>query len=33
VLLVGLLLLLPVRTPTTSETTEHWAADPSTPTA
>ena len=33
VLLVGLLLLLPVSTPTTSETTEHWAADPSTPTA
>ena len=32
VLLVGLLLLLPVRTPTSAETSEHWAADPSTPT-
>ena len=33
VLLVGLLLLLPVRTPTSVETSEHWAEDPSTPSA
>ena len=31
VLLVGLLLLLPVRTPSRDETSEHWAEDPSTP--
>ncbi len=33
VLLVGLLLLLPVRTPGGDETREHWAEDPSVPTA
>src|SRR5699024_12862712 len=33
VLLVGLLLLLPVRTPGHDETSEHWAEDPSTPSA
>lgn len=33
VLLVGLLLLVPVRTPGADETREHWAEDPSTPTA
>ena len=33
VLLVGLLLLLPVRTPSSAETREHWAEDPSVPTA
>lgn len=33
VLLVGLLLLLPVRTPSRDEASEHWAEDPSTPTA
>ena len=33
VLLVGLLLLLPVRTPGRDETSEHWAEDPSTPSA
>lgn len=31
VLLVGLLLLLPVRTPSRDEASEHWAEDPSTP--
>ena len=31
VLLVGLLLLLPVRTPSRDEAGEHWAQDPSTP--
>lgn len=33
VLLVGLLLLLPVRTPTRDEASAHWMADPSTPSA
>ena len=31
ILLVGLALLLPVRTPSSDETAEHWADDPSTP--
>lgn len=31
VLLAGLLLLLPVRTPTSDETHRHWAGDPSAP--
>ena len=31
VLLVGLLLLLPVRTPSRGEISQHWAEDPSTP--
>lgn len=31
VLLAGLLLLMPVRTPTRDETHRHWAGDPSTP--